>query len=68
MQSITPWRKETAGKGVIWRGFHWELNVPDHNDTLVGQNQSRGFSRPSGIQEARLPVSLEVGRARIFDG
>ena len=39
MQSITPWRKETAGKRVTWRGFHWELNVPDHNDTFVGQNQ-----------------------------
>lgn len=54
MQSITAWRKETAGVRVIWRGFQWELNAPDHNDTLVGQNQSRGFSQPSGIQEAEL--------------
>lgn len=54
MQSITAWQKETAGVRVIWRGFQWELNAPDHKDTLVGQNQSRGFSQPSRIQEAQL--------------
>lgn len=43
-----------AGARVSWRVFHWELNAPDHNATLIGQNQSHGFTQPSEIQEAQL--------------
>ena len=61
MQSITPWWKETARARVIWRVFHWELNAPDHSDTLIGQNQSHGFTQPSEIQEAQLS---DISRSR----
>lgn len=40
--------------GVVWRVLHWELNVPDQNDTLIAQNWSHGSIQSSESQELQL--------------